>query len=119
MPPPSQPKPAATAGVMPPRVNSAGQSLLWIAASVGDVAKVRSLLAASGGALLVDLQANDGTSPLFAACGCEEVVRILLSAGAKVNLQAEDGYAPLHLACSKGDTEVVRILLSAGAKVNL
>ena len=37
MPPRSQQKPAATAGVAtPPRVNAAGQSQLWIAASVGD-----------------------------------------------------------------------------------
>ena len=59
--------PAAAAGVKP-RVYAAGQSLLWIAASVGDVAKVRSLLAASEGALLVDLQAKGGAAPLHAAC---------------------------------------------------
>ena len=79
MPPLSQPKPAATAGVTPLQchVNAAGQSHLLVAASVGDVAKVRSLLAASGGLLLVDLQDKDGISPLYVAFfeGHMEVVR--------------------------------------------
>ena len=121
MPPRSQPKPVVTAGVTPPHVNAAGQSQLWIAASVGDVAKVRSLLAASGGALLVNLQANNGASPLYAACrqGHTDVVCALLSAGAKVGLQITNGFSPLHVACLQGPSEVVRTLLSAGAKVDL
>ena len=32
----SKPAAAASAGITPPRVNAAGQSQLWIAASVGD-----------------------------------------------------------------------------------
>ena len=62
------------------------QPQLWIAAFVGDVAKVRSLLASSGGELLVDLQDKDGASAACIKCHME-VVRVLLSAGAKVNLQ--------------------------------
>ena len=119
MPPRSKPKPAATAGVTPPRVNAAGQSQLWIAASVGNAAKVRSLLATSEGArLLVDLQAKDGASPPFAACnnGHTEVVRALLSGGAKVDLQTNYGMTPLFAACLKGYTEVVRALLSGGPR---
>ena len=98
MPPRSQPKPAAPAGVTPPRVNAAGQSQLWIAASVGDVAKVRSLLATSGGSLLVDLQDKDGASPLLTACMCghTEVVRALISGGAQVDLQTKQGDSPLY-----------------------
>ena len=121
MPPRSQPKPVVTAGVTPPHVNAAGQSQLWIAASVGDVAKVRSLLAASGGAQLVDLQDKYGSSPLYAAChqGHTEVVQTLVAAGAKVDLWAKDGASPLFVACQGGHTEVVCTLLSAGAKVDL
>ena len=121
MPPRSQPKPAGTAGVMPPRVNAAGQSQLWIAASVGDVAKVRSLLAASEGTLLVNLQAKNGASPLSAACmyGHTEVARALLSGGAEVDLQTKVGLSPLCVACCYGHTEVVCALLSGGAKVDL
>ena len=97
MPPRSKPKPAATAGITPPHVNSVWQSKLWIAASVGDIAKVRSLLASSGGVLLIDLQAKDGSSPLFAACvnGHIEEVHTLLSAGAKVDLQTKECGSPL------------------------
>ena len=121
MPPQSQPKPAATPGIPPPRVNAAGKSELWIAASVGDVAKVRSLLAAPGGSLLVNLQAKDGASPLFAACmyGHTEVVCALLSGGAKVDLLIKELGSPLHAACHSGHMGAVLALLSAGAKVNL
>ena len=121
MPPRSLPKPSATAAVMPPRVNAAGRSQLWIAASVGDVTKVSSLLVTSGGALLVDLQDKNGVAPLLAACvyGHTEVVSALISAGAKVNLQEKDGLSPLYVACQEGHTEVVRALLSRGARVDL
>ena len=122
IPPRSQPKPAATVGVTPPHVNAAGRSLLWIAASMAAVDKVRSLLASSGGALLVDLQDKDGASPLHITCqeGHTEVVRALLSAGtAKVDLQDNDGDAPLRMACQEGHTEVVCALLSKGATVDL
>ena len=117
MPSLSRPKPAAAVGVTPPRVNAAGQTQLWIATSVGDVAKVCSLLAASEGALLVDLQDKDGASPLHVACLFDhmEVVHSLLAAGAKVNLKTNDGVSPLHLACEHGHVEVVCALLSEGA----
>ena len=120
----------------PPQVNLAGQSHLWIAASLGDVAKVHSLLASEGGALLVNLQVKDGIAPMYAACmkGHVEVVHALLFAGAMVNLQAGNGLSPMHMACAVGDMEVVlplhivctlghiqavHALLQAGAKVGL
>ena len=48
-----------------------------------------------------------------------EVVRALLSAGAKVDLQDKNGVAPLHMACQKGHAEVVCALLFEGATVDL
>ena len=123
MPPRPKPKPAATAGVKPPLVlvNAGGQTQLLVAAYEGDIAGVRTLLASSGGGLLLDLQDNNGASPLFAACqeGHTEVVRALLSAGAKIDLRRSGGMAPLHVACGRGHTEVVRTMLPARAKVNL
>ena len=47
------------------------------------------------------------------------MIRVLLSAGAKVNLQEEGGASPLHVACFEGHTEVVCVLLSEGAEVDL
>ena len=46
------------------------------------------------------------------------MVRILLSAGAKVDLQLNGVEPPLLLACCLGHIEMVHALLSAGAKVN-
>ena len=51
--------------------------------------------------------------------GRTEVVRALLSAGAKIDLQTKNGFTPLHVACLEGRTEVVRALLSAGAMADL
>ena len=65
------------------------------------VAKVRSLLATSGGTLLVDRHDEDSISPHT------EVVRALLSRGAKVDLQTNKGNTPLLIACLEGHTEVV------------
>ena len=62
-----------------------------------------------------------GATPLYVACirGHTEVVRALLSWGAKVDLQTTEGETPLHEACINGHTEVVGALLSAEAKINL
>ena len=67
------------------------------------------------------LAATDGYTALMAASceGHNEVVRLLLDAGAETNLAATDGYNALILASRKGHNEVVRLLLDAGADKNL
>ena len=77
-----------------------------------------SLLWTVGGQLVLESCTVRGPS-----CQCRhhhtEVVRTLLSAGAKVDLQRGCGVSPLHVACRDGHTEVVRAQLSGGAKVDL
>ena len=101
------------------QVNAGWQSHLWIAASLGDLTRVRSLL--TSGRVLVDRQCNQGASPLHVACqnGHLEVVRSLLSAGALVDLTSADGTSPLWAASHGGHVGVVRALLSSGAQVDL
>lgn len=48
--------------------------------------------------------------------GYQDVVKLLLAAGADVN--AKDGSRPLHLAACKGHVEVAKLLLAAGANIN-
>ncbi len=56
-------------------------------------------------------------NPLFLAAsyGDEEIVKLLLEAGAKVNQQYYKNYTPLHAACSHGSLAIVRLLLDSGA----
>lgn len=86
------------------------------AASAGDVAKVKELLAAG-----VDVNAANsyGGTALAFACdkGRAEVVNLLLEHGADVN--AKDrfyGATPLTWAVEKGHVEIVRALLAKGAE---
>ena len=51
--------------------------------------------------------------------GRQEVVKVLLEAGADVDKAGEDGVTPLMLAVAGDHEAVVKVLLDAGADVNL
>jgi hypothetical protein len=86
------------------------------AASVGDVARVRELLAA--GVDVNSANAYGGTALAFACDkGHLEVVKVLLDKGA--DLEAKDRFyssTPLQWAAVKGHAEIARMLLAKGAK---
>ncbi|CAJ0943504.1 unnamed protein product [Ranitomeya imitator] len=60
---------------------------------------------------------NDGATPLFLAAqgGFVDVVRLLLTYGAKANQPRQDGTTALWIAAQLGYSEVVRVLLLRGA----
>ncbi|XP_056001314.1 uncharacterized protein LOC125653620 isoform X2 [Ostrea edulis] len=68
-----------------------------------------------------NLQDNEGTTSLIAACqgGHASVVEELLKAGADVNLQGNYRNTPLIAACEGGHVSLVEKLVKAGADVNL
>lgn len=47
-----------------------------------------------------------------------EVVKYLLSKGAKVNAKNANEVTPLHWAVAEGNTDVIDTLIAAGAEVN-
>lgn len=61
-----------------------------------------------------------GNTPLMYGCagGHEEVVRVLLEAGANVEDHNENGHTPLMEAASAGHVPVAKILLEHGAGIN-
>jgi ankyrin repeat protein len=63
---------------------------------------------------------GDGRSMLHEAAvsGLMDVVKLLLSQGAKINLLSLSLQSPLWEACNADQTEVALYLLSAGADVN-
>ncbi|KLT22753.1 ankyrin repeat domain protein [Wolbachia endosymbiont of Armadillidium vulgare str. wVulC] len=68
----------------------------------------------------VDVQSNDGSTPLSAAAqgGCGGVVKLLLKHGAGVNAKSNEGLTPLHVAAQGGYDDVVELLLDHEADVN-
>ena len=67
----------------------------------------------------VDVQVNKGRTALMSASrGREDVVRILLGAGADVNIKGDDGWTALMIAVESGHKEIVEMLLDRGADVN-
>ena len=104
---------AATASAV-----SSPEKLLRDAASRGDVDRVRARLIIPAGhgdvAAALDAADEDGKTALCAAAsgGHEEVVRMLLSAGATDVNRALEG------AARGGHEETVRLLIDAGANVN-
>lgn len=94
---------------------------LMAAALAGDLAQVKSLLAAGANVNACD---ELGWSPLMKACynpelkhGFADVVQALIDAGANIEAPIGYGVRPLMLAAGYGETAVVEALLQAGADV--
>jgi len=69
----------------------------------------------------LDLMSAEGVTPILAAAseGHDEVVTLLLQAGASANLPDEDETTPLMAASARGHVQVVQALLSVGgASIN-
>ena len=74
-------------------------------------------------AMGVDVNApdTDGATPLHlaAACGCTEVMKLLLAAPElQLNTLDSSGRTPLHHAAARGAAPVIKLLAAAGADVN-
>lgn len=102
-----------------PNRQDAGRTPLHTAASAGNAAAVRVLLAAGA-----DVRARDNESltPLHRAATTfrgVEIVQVLLDAGADVRARDNEGLTPLHRAAGwrldMGDSEIAQALLNAGA----
>lgn len=87
------------------------------AATRGDVAAVRSLLASGMG---VDTRDVHGYCPIHLAAwnNHTDVLQYLLDAGAEIRAHGPLGLEPIHLACHGGHIETVHLLLHHGVPVN-
>lgn len=63
---------------------------------------------------------KDGTTAAFMAAqeGHDDVIILLLQAGAKPDLKRKDGFSPLLISSIEGQTMVVQVLVKAGADAN-
>jgi hypothetical protein len=86
------------------------------AARRGDVAAIRSLLAAGADRDLRDWGPNGWTALMHAAHKEQAAaVRALLAAGADPNRRSANGATALLIAAGQGEAEIVELLLAAGA----
>lgn len=96
---------------------------LQLAARGGHVAKVKDLLASTPSAINDPPRGYYGQTALQAACiyGHEDVVRLLLAAGADVHFYGGNNMqrTALQFACGQGNETVVDMLLDNGAQVNV
>ena len=101
-------------GMDPDTSDAAGTTLLMTAASNGNVPLVEFLLR-----MRANLRKNNrfGESALALAAlnGHDDVVRILVEAGAQIN---SSGWGALHYAVFNGHAEIVRYLIEKGGDVN-
>ena len=91
-----------------------GLTPLIVAASAGQAATIKSLLARGAG---VDATAADGRTALIAAAqsGKIEAVEALIAAGADLNRAARGTGTALNVAENTGQTQMAALLLASGA----
>ncbi len=99
------------------RENTETPDTLTLAARVGDVTAIRSLLEAGAN---VDLPGDGGRSPLevAAAAGQKAAVRALLKGGANPSFETDTGVSALEAAATKGHVETAAILLEHGGSTD-
>ena len=90
-------------------------------AKAGQAARVKELLATDKS--LINARDKDGSTPLHCAVwkGHEQVVAVLLEAGADVNAHNENdhwGTTPLHAAAHANQPAIAQLLIERGADVN-
>jgi ankyrin repeat protein len=91
------------------------------AAKAANLPRLRELLA--NDPLLLDARDKDGSTPLHCAVwkGHEEVVALLVRAGADVNAHNENdhwGTTPLHAAAHANQSAIAQLLIDHGADIN-
>ncbi len=84
------------------------------AAAIGDLSKVRQLLASG---TPVDIRDTSGITPLCVA-KTPEIAEELLQRGADVNIHSLTGLTPLHTQAIIGGMPLLTILLDHGANAN-
>ena len=106
------------AGADPNIRTAAGSSIIWQAATHGNLPTLQRLIAAGAD---VNFANSRGSTPLSVASqgGFLDIVRALLEAGAEVNHRLQSGNTSLFHAARDGHLEVVRLLLAHGADPTL
>ncbi len=98
---------------------AAGDLDIFEAAALGDVARLKGLLASEGG--LVKARSTDGFTPLHLACffGQLDAAEGLLQHGADPNAVSPNRIAVIHSAAASRNAALLKLVLRGGANPNL
>jgi|GEM_PF-3410609 len=99
--------------------NKQGETLLYAAASSGNLEAVKLIIASVGG--VNGVNENDKKTPLHGAVMADslKVAAFLIEKGADVNKKDTFGHYPLHLGIKKSNGDLVKLLIAGGAQVNV
>ena len=119
----SQDDPLSRPTLITPTAGQRGMTELHYAAYCNDADEVRDQLRRG---VYVDVRDENGWTPLHwsidmgQACGePEQVVSLLLAAGASANAVDQSGFSVLMMACGRNNLVILQQLIRAGADVNL
>lgn len=96
-----------------------GNSALGSAA-INNKLEVLKILCSQGSSCQIDIEDNDGCTPLMlaASAGHEECASLLIESGAKIRRKDKNGWTPLHHACAGGCVRVMKTLVELGVDVS-
>ena len=100
-------------------LRQAGNFDVFEAAALGDVSRLRALLASDPN--LMKAQSSDGFTPLHLACffSQPEAAELLVRQGADANAVSPTRIAVIHSAAASRNAAMVKLVLKAGANPNL
>ncbi|GLE00844.1 hypothetical protein PINS_up009641 [Pythium insidiosum] len=101
---------------------SIGHTALHAAMQHGDLATVKALLQHAEPPVDVNVQALDGSTPLFLAAthGHVDVLRLLVEThGAAVDVRGPSGVTAFYVAAQNGHRDAVELLLTHGAAIDV
>lgn len=85
----------------------------------GDLDTVNRIIQEGGDLDILDTGQDKYTAIHFAAWdGQNEVLKVLIDAGANPDILGTDSRSPIHLAAANGRTEAVKLLIEAGVDIN-
>lgn len=94
------------------------KSPFFDAVKSGDLDRVRELLVDNSSLIASENFFGDTALHIAVTSGNNDMIKVLLEAGADVNTKGASGVTPLHLASFYGNEKIAETLLSAGADVN-
>lgn len=95
------------------------QEKFWEACGYGRISEVKKYIKEGSIDINWVSYTHDCCPIHVASQGKQEIVKMLIEAGSKVNVKDNRGNLPLHHAAMKGHSSIIKILIDAGSEINV